>query len=207
MRPCPSRTIAVGPSGVVATKAAPVAICSVRSAPFNVRFLTSYWCATSRPSLKRPETNDSRSSRATRHDAGSAASRSFADRHVHLPGEDARLGVARGEDLEEETLPAARKRRPIALLDHERRRRRRHRTDEFVGVLAGHGQGSQAVGVPAERKLPQAVDECGDGVRGRSRLRNCRFAGTKHERERQQEPKGHGCTILDPSFDKETRPI
>ncbi len=78
MRPCPSRTIAVGPSGVVATKAAPVAICSVRSAPFNVRFLTSYWCATSRPSLKRPETNDSRSSRATRHDAGSAASRSFA---------------------------------------------------------------------------------------------------------------------------------
>ena len=128
-------------------------------------------------------------------------------RHVHLPGEDARLGVTRGEDLEEETLPSARKRRPIALLDHERRRRRRHRTDEFVGVLAGHGQGSQAVGVPAECKLPQAIDECGDGVRGRSRLRNCRFAGTKHERERQQEPKGHGCTILDPSFDKETRPI
>ena len=207
MRPRPSRTIAVGPSGVVATKAAPVAICSVRSAPFNVRFLTSYWCATSSAKLEeaRDERQPIESSDAPRCWIGGVAI--LRRRHVHLPGEDARLGVTRGEDLEEETLPSARKRRPIALLDHERRRRRRHRTDEFVGVLAGHGQGSQAVGVPAERKLPQAVDECGDGVRGRSRLRDCRFAGTKHERERQQEPKGHGCTILDPPFDKETRPI
>ncbi len=60
---------------------------------------------------------------------------------------------------------------------------------------------------PLERQVPQAIDERGYGVRGRSRLRGGRLAGTKHERERQQEPKGHGCTILDPSFDKETRPI
>ena len=56
---------------------------------------------------------------------------------------------------------------------------------------------------PLERKLPQAIEERGDWrPAGAAGLRNCRFAGTKHERERQQEPEGHGCTILDPSSAK-----
>ena len=207
MRPCPSRTIAVGPSGVVATKAAPVAICSVRSAPFNVRFLTSYWCATSRPSLKRPETNDSRSSRATRHDAGSAASRSFAI-VTSICQVKTRASASRAAKISRRRRcpPPGSGVRSRSLITSAVGAGVIARTNSSA-FCAGHGQGSQAVGVPAERKVPQAIDECGDGVRGRGRLRDCRVAGTKHERERQQEPKGHGCTILDPSFDKETRPI
>ena len=69
-------------------------------------------------------------------------------------------------------------------------------------VLAGHRQGSQTVGVPAEREVPQAVENVATASAGAAGCAAAGWPAPSTQRERQQEPKGHGCTILDPSLTK-----
>ena len=202
MRPRPSRTTAVGPSGISARNAVPLDMSIVRSVPVSTRLRTSYW----RVAFERePVEARDRGQRLDILDppvAGvGAGGRRPDDRS---PRRQRALAAALDEDLEQQLLPATVEQLAIALLDNDARGFLADRRRELVerrGVAVADRELEERLPIGRAERLFEAQDEALERVDGRRR-RRLGSRGERRQKEagkRQQEPRPHGGHILDPA--------
>ena len=197
-RPRPSSTIAVGPSGISATNAVPAAISMVTSVPVSDEVAD---VELARGVQREPvESRDVRD-RLDTFDApvvgiGLACRRT----EVDAPRGQLRFDPSLDEDLDQQLLPVALERQPIAFLDDDTRRILACRRGEVVhGGCVGipDRQRQERRAITAGERLFEARHQLLDCV-GRRRRLTAGGVRNREARERQEKAKRHGWSHIRP---------